>query len=143
MTIRPARPEDGPAIGKLFLGTADATGIDWARPEIADWWIVAEHDGEVVGAVQVSCSQPAGYIGQLVVKPEWRGRRADGHGSLAPRGSALARTLYYAAEAVLVKAGVQCITTALRPSRGWRRIVERWGGVAMLEGLTLMRKDVR
>ncbi len=142
-TIRAARPDDGPAIGKLFVGTDDATRIDWSRPEIAAWWLVAERDGEVVGAVQVTCSQPSGYIGHLVVAPTERGRGREGGGSLGRRGSSIARALYFAAEALMERANVQCVTAALRPSRGWRRIVEGWGGHASVEGVTLVRKDLR
>lgn len=129
MIIRRAHPLDGPAIGKLFQA-ADwpDLGVDWDRPGIADWWLVAEADGEILGAIQVLAAEPIGYIGELVLHRAVRGLAVTGHGTLAPRGSVVGQALYLAAEHALQQAGVQRVAAALRLDRpGWWRIVARWG----------------
>ncbi len=82
MTVdyRLARANDGPAIGKLMNEAGDY-GVDWSTVDPSNWWIVAERDGDVVGAVQVIMSRPYGYIGEIIVRPDERGK-SNGTGRL-------------------------------------------------------------
>lgn len=108
MHLRLATDADAPLIGKLFRD-ADYPdhGVDWAAPGIAPWWLVADGgDGTLCGAVMVIASQPYGFIGEIVVHPDHRGRNDDGTGAL--RGivpGTLATALYVKALQILAAAG--------------------------------------
>lgn len=130
MIIRPARPDDGPAIGKLFAEEGDCPLLDWARPGIAAWWLVAEEDGAVVAALQVSCSEPTGYIGELVV-------------ALHRRRSGLARELYHYAEETLREMGCQRVAATLRGQPWWvSAVIETEGFVPHAGPVTLVSKEL-
>ena len=132
MTIRPARPEDGPAIGKLFAQEPETPMFDWTTPGLASWWLVAvEDDDAVVGAIQVSTSLPAGSIGDLIV--------AESH-----RRAGVAWALWKAAEAILVRAGCQWVSAAIRGRWWWTAAVsDKAGFVAHPDRVMFMRKDLR
>jgi len=104
-TIRLARANDGPAIGKL-LADADYTdyGVDWSMVNPAGWWLLAEEADELIGVAQVIIAKPYGYIGEFAVRPESRGRR-DGVGCLSKTGGDVAADLYYMALRVLQLGG--------------------------------------
>lgn len=115
---RLATDQDGPAIGKLFqiAGYADY-GVDWSRPDagVGGWWIVAESDGEIRGAVMIAAGKPYGYIGEIVVHPDERGRDAGGNGRLGARLGHTARMLYAAACHALREAGSQIVFGVVHP----------------------------
>ena len=84
VVLRPARPDDGPAVAEVWLRSFDvalptvrrAHPDDevrrWIRDELvvrADTW-VAETDGAVVGVLALS----PGWIDQLYLDPDARGR---------------------------------------------------------------------
>lgn len=128
MTIRPARPDDGPAIGKLFAEEGDCSMLDWAQPGVESWWLVAEDDGAVVAALQLSCSLPTGYIGEIVVAEP---RRRHG----------LARALYHCAEEALRSAGCQRVAATLRGRPWWvNAVIETEGFVEHRGPVTLVSK---
>ena len=106
--IRLATDEDGSAIGVLIRDAGvDDYGADWSQPGIGAWWIVAEREGRLVGAIQVCPSQPVGTIGGLIVSSSERARRADGGGSLMKRPGVLARLLLGLAVETLRRQGVE------------------------------------
>ena len=69
MKIRIAQNEDGPRIGELaaFSGFA-IEGIDWSR--VYPFWLVAERDKIIIGALQIILSCPIGWLEMLSVDPE-------------------------------------------------------------------------
>ena len=110
-TVRSATDADMPHVGALFK-TADYLDqdVDWTRPHLAPYWLVADREGEIVGAVQVVAGRPYGFIGEIVVHPSVKGRRADGVGSLRGRlPGSVATDLYLEAMRQLRGAGVQVI----------------------------------
>lgn len=109
--IRGATDADMPLVGKLFRDASYPDQlVDWARPGLAPYWLVAEQDGEIVGAVQIVGSQPYGFIGEIVVHPSVRGKRLDGVGALRGRlPGGVATALYLKALEVLAALGVQVI----------------------------------
>lgn len=132
--VRPARPEDGPAIGKLFRD-ADAPdlALDWSAPGIADWWLVAERDGVVVGALQLVAAQPIGYIGEVIVA----------RSEMAPQLAPAARALYDVAETLLRASGCQRVAATLRGRAGWTRLVTRYTGMREhTEPVVLVSKEL-
>ncbi len=63
--IRPANSHEGPQIEALLIDNGLCpTGWDWSEIQ---GWMVAEHEGAVVGAIQVLYGKPMGHIGFLVV----------------------------------------------------------------------------
>ena len=89
-TIRPARPEDHPAVARElaeylgFIGdTLDADGLDH---DIAHWQeeydgrtgvllVVADPAGEVVGTAAVRLLEPGlGELKRMWLRPAWQGR---------------------------------------------------------------------
>lgn len=132
-TIRQATAADGPAIGNLYREAQWADhGVDWTRSGIADWWIVAEANGEIVGAVQICLSQPFGYIGDIVVHPQYRSRNPDGTGRLSKRLGALAYTLYLTAYAMLQRHGTEIVMGIIpQEQTGLLRFFQRTGATPL------------
>ncbi len=69
MNIRLAKDDDGQRIGELARASGFAIeGIDWSS--VYPHWLVAEHKGELVGAIQVILSKPVGWLEILSVDPD-------------------------------------------------------------------------
>lgn len=115
INVRLAGDQDGPAIGKLFAEASYPDfGVDWSTANVRGWWLVAEaEDGRIVGAVMLSAGQPYGYIGDLIVHPEWRGVNAEGEGRLTARLGATAYDMLLTAFVVLRHAGSQMVIGAI------------------------------
>lgn len=130
MVIRPARPEDGPAIGKLFAAADyDDLGVDWHADGLHAWWLVAARGDEIVGAIQYCAAQPYGFIGDCVVLPSVRARRADGSGRFGQPGR-VTLMLYAMALEGLRKAGSQrALGVTKKP--GMKRMLARYGGKSL------------
>ncbi|HAM57926.1 MAG TPA: hypothetical protein DCQ64_21945 [Candidatus Rokubacteria bacterium] len=114
-TIRLATDQDGPAIGKLFAEAEYPDfGVDWTSAKVSGWWLVAEtKDGQLVGAVMLSCGQPYGYVGQLIVHPAWRAMNGQGEGRLTGRLGKVAYDLLITAFVALRSAGSQMVVGAI------------------------------
>ena len=129
ITYRLATDADGPAIGKLFRA-ADYQdhGVDWERAAVGSWWIVAEREGEMRGAILVTASKPFGFIGEVVVHPDERGKRADQVGSLAKRPGAIGYRLYMQALMWLQDAGVEIVMGIIHEElTGLQKIMRHYG----------------
>jgi hypothetical protein len=71
VTVRLAKNADGPRIGELLAASgfkSDGWDIDWS--DIEPWWLVAEIDGVVEGAVQVCLAKPIARVEMLGINPE-------------------------------------------------------------------------
>ena len=139
VTTRVATDADGPAIGKLFRA-ADYPdhGVDWERAHVGAWWLVAEREGEVRGAIQLIAAKPVGYIGEVVVHPDERGKRADGAGSLAKRPGAVGYRLYTHALTLLQDGGVEIVMGIVSDQLPWlQRIMRHYGATEIGTGYRL------
>lgn len=77
-TIRSGQDADGPAIGALFESVGLPRDVDWSSPGISGWWLVGEHYGAIVGAVQVCLSKPWAWLSEIVTAPWERDGRLAG-----------------------------------------------------------------
>ena len=139
-TIRLATDADGPAIGKLFseANLADL-GVDWQRSGIKGWWLVAEREDRVVGALQVAAAVPFGFVGDCVLASSEKGRRADGHGRLSARPAHAAFLLYAMAFELMRRNGTQ-IALGITDQPGLKKMLTRYGGQAVGDNFTLFAK---
>lgn len=73
--LRPARPEDLPAaLALLEVAGLPVTGVD----ECFDRFIVAEHDGSLVGVAGLEVHGNDGLLRSVAVAPDWRSRGLGG-----------------------------------------------------------------
>lgn len=127
---RLATATDGPAIGKLFAAAAYGDlGVDWHRANVANGWLVADRDGEIVGAIQLCAGQPYSFLGDCVVLPSLRSRDAQGRGRAGTFGH-VALTLYAVALKALGDAGSQVVLGVTNKS-AMKRLAVRYGGVCL------------
>lgn len=98
--LRGAAPVDYPAVVRL-LTSADlpTAGV----PASLDGFLVAEHDGAIVGAAALEPAPPYGLLRSVVVAPSWRGTGL---------GAALVRRLLADADSRGVRAVYLLTTTA-------------------------------
>lgn len=71
LRVRLARDDEGPRIGVLAEQNGlvfDTFAIDWTRP-ISPYWLVATHEEEIVGALQVSLALPLARVEWLLLDP--------------------------------------------------------------------------
>ena len=62
VTVRMATNDDGPRIGEIAQDDPIA-GLDWS--DVAPYWLVAEIDGAIVGALQLCLAKPFGWLEML------------------------------------------------------------------------------
>ena len=130
MIIRPASREDGPAIGTLFAEEGDCPTMDWTRPGIEAWWLVASEAEEVIAAMQILCALPTGYIGDIVV-------------ATAHRRTGVARALWKVAEELMRRAGCQRVAATLRGRAWWVQAVIDTEGFALHDGpVVVVSKEI-
>ena len=68
IAIRLAQNDDGPDIGRMFVDTHyPLDNADWGN--VAGNWIVADREGEVVGALMFGATRPIGVLELLLTKP--------------------------------------------------------------------------
>jgi len=71
-TLRPAAPEDQPAV-RALLARAELPE-DGLEDFFPDGYAVAEVDGRIIGATGIETYGDDGLLRSAVVAPEWRGR---------------------------------------------------------------------
>ena len=127
---RLAQTDDGPAIGKLFAAAEYADlGVDWHRADVARGWLVADDQGEIVGAIQLCVGQPYGFLGDCVVLPRARARDDHGNGRVGNVGM-IALTLYALALKALADSGTQVIF-GITDKPAMKRLLLRYGGMSL------------
>jgi RimJ/RimL family protein N-acetyltransferase len=70
MVYREGTPADYPAITEL-ISTGDYY-LPTNAAEIGGQWIVAEHDGQIIGTIWAFAAGPQAYVDYWYVRPEWR-----------------------------------------------------------------------
>ena len=127
---RLATEADGAAIGALFhAADYGDLGVDWHRANVANGWLVADRDGEIVGAIQLCVGQPYSFLGDCVVLPSLRARDAEGHGRPSKPGR-ITLTLYAVALKMLAEAGAQ-VVLGVTDKPGMKRLLVRYGGISL------------
>ena len=139
---RLATAADGLAIGALFAAADYGDlGVDWSTANVANGWLVADRDGELVGAIQLCAGQPYSFLGDCVVLPSVRARDAEGRGHAGTFGQ-IALTLYAVALKALGDAGSQVVLGVTNKS-AMKRLAVRYGGVCLGPMELLARKVTR
>ena len=122
ITMRMAKNEDGPRIAELCekgcgFGGFEEWNIDWGQ--IAPWWIVAEHEGQIVGAIQFCPSRPVARLEMLSIDPgadiRVRGVVAD---LLTRQGTAQAHLAGCSAVSAVIEEGAESFKKVAE-RRGW------------------------
>ena len=127
---RLATEADGPAIGALFAAAAYGDlGVNWHAANVANGWLVADSEGEIVGAIQLCVGQPYSFLGDCVVLPSMRARDEHGHGRPSKPGQ-ITLTLYAVALKMLAEAGAQ-VVLGITDKPGMKRLLVRYGGISL------------
>ena len=130
MKIRLAQDSDGPRIGELARASGfGVDGIDWGS--VHPFWLAAELDGRVIGAIQIILSKPIGWLEMLSLDPD-----------LSHREQAIAvKALVERGLIALKHFGAQ-LAMGVVPSEmaGYERILEKRGAVDTGSGHTWAKR---
>lgn len=116
--IRMASNEDGPRIGELaWRNGFQLTGITW--DDVYPYWLVAEREGQLLGALQVCPGRPVGRLEILCLED-----------NLEHREKAItARQLLIAGTLTLRQNGSQAATSLVPfKMKGYKRLIKNRGG---------------
>jgi hypothetical protein len=129
--VRMAHPDEGPVIGELEGMKFANWEMDWS--EIDPGWLVAEMDGRIVGAIQVSPGKPFGRLESMAVAKD-----------LGSKERAVAvRDLCYAALATLRTAGCQAAIGMVQTQQpGFKQVAEHRGCFSFAEGDMMIKRLV-
>ena len=130
MKVRLAHDEDGPRIGELARASGfGIDGIDWSS--VHPFWLVAEKDGEMIGAVQLILAKPIGWIEMLVLDAD-----------LTTRQQAMAvKTLVDRSLLSLKVFGAQLAMWSVpHELKGYKRVLERRGAVVTSTGNVMAKR---
>lgn len=122
--IRIASDEDGPTIGALAWDNGfRLKGVTWER--VYPYWLVAELEGRIIGALQISHGIPVGRVETLCM--------ADG---LSHRERAICtRQILLAAMVILRSSGAQAFTSLVPfKLKSYKRLIKNRGGKVMDSG---------
>lgn len=71
VTVRPAFNAEGPEIGRLAAKAGfSLPDLNWSL--VSPYWLVAEHEGLLIGAIQLCPSVPIGRLELLCLDPDVR-----------------------------------------------------------------------
>ncbi len=130
MKVRVATNEDGPRIGELAASSGFAIeGIDWSR--VHPFWLVAEREGEIVGAIQIILAKPIGWLEMLVLEPD-----------LADIARArIVRRLASAGMTALKRFGAQLVMFSVPfDEKSYKRALKKRGAVVTSSGNVMTKK---
>lgn len=70
--VRMAKNDDGDAVAALMKKDGcwqfDGWEVDWS--DLEPFWLLAEHDGVLLGCIQVVPAKPVGHMDELVIDPD-------------------------------------------------------------------------
>ena len=130
MKVRLATDDDGPRVGELARDSGfGVDGIDWSH--VHPFWLVAERDGEVVGAIQIILSRPIGWLEMLSVARE-----------ISHREQAMAVKALVERGLLSLKVFGAQLAMGVAPSEmpGYQRILEKRGAVDTGSGQTFAKR---
>ena len=129
--IRMALPDEGPAIGELEGFKFKGWEMDWS--DIGEGWLVAEMDGRIVGAIQVSPGKPFGRLESLAVEKDL-GLKAR---------AVIVKKLCYAALATLRALGCQAAIGMVQTKQpGFKQVAEHRGCFSFAQGDMMIKRLV-
>lgn len=133
VVLRLASDHDGATIANL-CSACRYDILDYASwTHIYPYWLVAEIDGLILGAVQVAISLPVGRIEFLAVEPEL------GHRDKAM----IVKGLADQAMGTLRKAGCELASFMIAEHlQGFRKVLEKRGARELFSGTTLVKRLV-
>ncbi len=67
-TVEMAKNEEGPIIGEIVRSHGFDIEADWT--DIFPYWLVAKHEGEILGCIQVLPGKPIGRIEMLAMRTD-------------------------------------------------------------------------
>lgn len=126
--IRIASDDDGPTIGALAWDNGfRLKGVTWDK--VYPYWLVAELNGDIVGAVQISHGMPVARVETLCMSDK-----------LSHRERAIcARQILMAAMITLRSGGAQAITSLVPfKMKSYKRLIKRRGGKVVDSGNMIM-----
>lgn len=127
--IRLAVNADGPIVGSIVEQENEAFSFDWS--DIYPYWLVAEHEGEIIGAIQVAYSKPMGRIETLCFR----------EGVIGKTRAITAKKLAMHAASTLRIGGCQgAVAVILDGFEGWKRIAARRGWKSYGNGVTFVKR---
>ncbi len=130
MKVRLAQDADGPRIGELARASGfGVEGIDWAS--VHPFWLVAERDGEVIGAINIVLSKPIGWLEMLSLDPD-----------LSHRDQAMAVKALVERGAIALKVfGAQMAMGTVPEELGeYRQVLRKRGVVDTGSGFTMAKR---
>jgi len=119
--IRVAKNSDGNAIYQLVTDNGfSVDGLDWN--DIEPYWLVCEHEGDIVGTIQVAPSKPIGRLEMLSV---------DKTLSHTLRAIVVVQLLIYGSSTL--KAGGSQMASGLIPfeEKSYKKILKKHGCVSL------------
>ncbi len=123
-TIRVSEDGDGERIHELLRGMGfTIDGLDWAS--VANYWLVAETEGRIVGCVQFIAGKPVAWAELLAYDP------ALGHVMRAKVVKALVENVIGAAGMFGATAVMGSVPFELK---SYKKIIKRRGGVMVASG---------
>jgi len=127
-----AKNDDGPEVERLMAAVDffqfDGWQIDWS--DLEPNWLIGEHDGRVVGCIQVIPARPIGRVECLCVDPEL-GLMMRHAVTIALVNQAVGVNVMYGAQAVssLIPSSLPAYLEYAVTDRGWFELDE--GSIVM------------
>lgn len=121
--IRHAANTDGEAISELMFSVGYNARLDWS--DIAGYWLVAEIEREIVGAIQICYGKPMGRLDLTGISPKLS----------AHRGARIYRDLVLSGLQTLHTFGAQTASGYVPfPNRNIKRFLKKIGGRSLGQG---------
>lgn len=130
--IRLATSRDGGMVSVLLTNAGfDLTGLPIDFNDLYPHWLVAEHEGRLVGCIQVALSKPIGYMELLAVD------RTLPH----PLQATLVKALCYGAMGTLKRYGATLVGGMVAfEEKNWKRVLKRRGAVVIASGNKFVKR---
>ena len=128
--VRAATDDDAPRVGWLaYQAGVTLDGLDWSR--VAPYWLVAEQEGELVGAVQLCPSLPIAGLEMLSVS----------HALPHKTKAATVKMLLLMGCATLQRMGAQYVRGVVGPRRqSFIKILLKRGAIHLSDGGVYLMK---
>ena len=119
---------DGPRIGEIAQDLP-IDGLDWS--DVAPYWLVAEIDGVVVGALQLCLAKPFGWLEMLFI---------DEALDDLPRGRVTKAIVERGLLALLAFGAQAALGTVPHALPGYKRVLKRRGAVTLGSGNLMVKR---
>lgn len=134
MDVRVAKNSDGERISELVRQAGfDIPNLDLDWTQIEPYWLVAEHEGSVIGCIQTCPGRPIGRLEMLAIDPEVTGHL---------KGETV-RELLVSGLTTLRLSGAQ-LACGMVPfdMKSYKRVLKKRGAVIIADGNMLAKRLV-